>query len=80
VTMLMEPIGSRRMDNITLLDVRLDRAMRAMGGRVSVYLDVFNVLNANPEQNVVWLSGPQFLRPLAILPPRIARIGVSFDW
>jgi len=80
VTMLMEPIGSRRMDNITLLDIRLDRAMRLMGGRVSVYLDVFNVLNANPEQNVVWLSGPQFLRPLAILPPRIARIGVSFDW
>jgi hypothetical protein len=45
-----------------------------------VFLDVFNVLNANPEQNAIWSSGTSFLRPVTIVPPRIARAGLSFDW
>ena len=36
-------------------------------------VDVFNCLNANPEQNAVWLSGEAFLRPLTIVSRRIAR-------
>ena len=80
VTILMEPIGTRRMDHITLLDLRLERVMRVRGGRLSAALDVFNVLNANPEQNAIWLSGSAFLRPLTIVPPRIARLGLTFDW
>jgi hypothetical protein len=80
VTMLMEPIGSRRMDHITLLDLRFERSMPVKGSRVSLFLDVFNCLNANPEQNAVWSSGSSFLRPLAIVPPRIARLGLTFDW
>ncbi len=80
VTILMEPFGARRMDNVTLLDIRTQRTMSTKGRRVSVFLDVFNVLNANPEQNAVWSSGPSFMQPLAIVPPRIARAGVSVDW
>ena len=76
----MEPIGTRRMDNITLLDLRLERTMQVKGGRISAFLDVFNVLNANPEQNAIWSSGKSFLRPVTIVPPRIARIGLTFDW
>ena len=80
VTMLMEPIGSRRMDHITLLDMRVEKRIRVKGTRVSVFVDVFNIFNANPEQNAVWSSGPSFLRPLTIVPPRIARVGLAFDW
>lgn len=80
ITMLMEPIGTRRMDHITLLDLRFERSTPVKGGRVSVFLDVFNCLNANPEQNAVWSPVPAFLKPLAIVPPRIARAGVTFDW
>jgi hypothetical protein len=76
----MEPVGTRRMDNITILDVRIDRTMRVKGGRVRAFVDVFNLLNANPAQNVVWTSGESFLRPVTIVPPRIARAGLSFDW
>jgi hypothetical protein len=78
--MLMEPIGSRRMDHITLLDLRIQKAVRLKAGRVAAYLDVFNCLNANPEQNAVWSSGVAFMRPVTIIPPRIARIGLTFDW
>ena len=80
VTMLMEPVGTRRMEHITLLDLRIQKTMAVKGGRVGIFLDLFNCLNANPEQNAVWSSGTSFLRPLTIVPPRIARFGLTFDW
>jgi hypothetical protein len=46
---------------------------------VTAYAEVFNLLNANPEQQVSWLTS-DFLRPLVIVPPRIARIGLRLDW
>ncbi|HSC25765.1 MAG TPA: TonB-dependent receptor [Vicinamibacterales bacterium] len=81
VRILAEPLGTRRMDNITLFDVRVEKGFRLPGGRrLAGFADVFNVLNANPEQNVIWFSGPSFLRPVTIVPPRIARIGLKVDW
>jgi hypothetical protein len=38
-----------------------------------------NLFNANPEQNTSWTSG-SFLRPLDIVPPRLARIGAKLEW
>ena len=78
--MLMEPVGTRRLDNVTLVDLRIERSIRMKRGRISAFLDVFNCLNANPEQNAIWSSGPSFLRPLTIVSPRIARIGFNVDW
>lgn len=80
VTLLMEPIGRRRLDHITLVDVRIEKAIPLKAGRIAMFLDVFNSLNANPEQNTIWGSGPSFLRPVTIVPPRIARVGFTFDW
>jgi len=48
--------------------------------RLAGFVDVFNLLNANPEQNTSWSSGSSFLRPLSIVPPRLARIGVKLEW
>jgi hypothetical protein len=91
VRILAEPIGTRRMNNVTLLDVRVEKGFK-LGGhrRFAGFVDVFNVLNANPEQNTSWSSGmfasedgrqqPSFLRPLSIVPPRLARLGVKLDW
>jgi hypothetical protein len=80
VRILAEPIGARRMDNVTLLDLRVEKGFSLAGGRrVAGFLDVFNLLNANPEQNASWSSG-SFLRPLTIVSPRIARIGAKLEW
>ena len=80
VRILAEPIGTRRMDNVTLLDIRAEKGFRlAHGRRIAGFIDVFNLLNANPEQNASWSSG-SFLRPLTIVPPRIARIGTKLEW
>jgi hypothetical protein len=78
---LTEPLGTRRQDNITLLDVRVEKAFRLPRSlTVSGFLDVFNMTNANPEQNITWSSGANFLRPSNIVPPRIARFGAKFEW
>jgi hypothetical protein len=80
VRILAEPIDTRRMDNITLVDTSVEKSFRFGGSRrFAVFLDVFNLLNGNPEQNVNWSSG-SFRRPLNIVPPRIARIGLKLDW
>jgi hypothetical protein len=81
LTVLAEPIGSRRMDNITIVDLRLEKRLTLKGNRhLSGFLDVFNGFNANPEQNVIWSSGSSFLRPLSIVSPRIAQVGVTLEW
>jgi hypothetical protein len=78
IKVLAEPIGTRRTDNVTLVDLRVARDVRRSGARrVSVFLDVFNLLNANPAQDVNWASGPSFLAPLTVVAPRIARVGVK---
>ena len=81
VRVLAEPIGTRRMDNSTILDVRVEKGFQ-LGGhrRLAGFVDVFNLLNANPEQNTSWSSGLSFLRPLSITEPLVARVGAKLDW
>lgn len=80
VRMLAEPINARRMDHITIVDLRTEKQFSlGTGRRLSTFLDVFNLFNANPEQNTSWSSGT-FLKPLNIVPPRVARIGVRLHW
>ena len=81
VRILAEPIDTKRMDNITLLDVRIEKAFRfAEGHRLAGFVDAFNLLNANPAETAIWTSGTSFLRPLSIVAPRIVRIGTKLEW
>ena len=81
VTVLAEPIGTRHQDNIALFDLRAEKVFRFQGRLgLSGFLDVFNVFNTNAEQNTSYNSGSSFLRPLNIIPPRIARIGARFTF
>jgi hypothetical protein len=80
VRILAEPIGTRRTDNLTIVDARIEKGIRLAGNRrIAGFIDAFNLLNANPEQTTSWSSGT-FLRPLSIVPPRIARLGMKLDW
>ncbi|HYT68655.1 MAG TPA: TonB-dependent receptor [Vicinamibacterales bacterium] len=80
VTILAEPIGTRRMDNVTLFDVRVEKRFH-LPRRIQVagLVDVFNLFNGNPEDSTSWSSGA-FLRPLDIVAPRIVRIGTKLEW
>jgi hypothetical protein len=55
--------------------VAIAKTVRAVG-----FFDVYNIFNTNAEQAVAVNSGSSFLRPAAITPPRLARIGVKLQW
>jgi hypothetical protein len=80
VRIAAEPLDTNRQDNVNVFDIRVEKVITFGGLKVGPFLDVYNMLNANAEQNIIWASGASFLRPTAIVPPRIARIGAKVSW
>lgn len=78
---LAEPIGTRQQDNIILVDLRLEKVLKVGASQtIGVFVDGYNLTNANPASNIVWSSGSTFQQPITIIAPRLARFGVKFDW
>ncbi|MDH4066752.1 MAG: hypothetical protein OEW19_20315, partial [Acidobacteriota bacterium] len=78
---LAEPIDSRRQDNISIIDVRIEKFFTlAANRRFGVFADVYNLTNADAAQNITWNSGTAFEQPIAIIGPTIMRFGVKLDW
>ena len=79
--MLVEPIGTRRQDTVSVVDFRAEKQFRfAAKARVGVFADVFNAFNSNTAPNINWRSGASFEKATTVLGPRIAKFGVKFDW
>ena len=78
---LVEPIGTRRKDTVSLVDFRVEKQLRfATRARVGLFMDVFNAFNSNTAVNISWRSGASFDKATTVLGPRIAKFGVKFDW
>jgi hypothetical protein len=60
--------------------IRLHCLLKINRSKVGVFFDVYNITNTNAEQLTTSTSGSAFLRPTAITSPRIARVGVKFDF
>jgi hypothetical protein len=83
--LLMEPQGSRRMAANNSLDFRLEKTFSIKSTRLSVMLDVFNVLNqAIPSGQygsyVNVFYGDSMGLPLYVCDPRVFRLGVRFSF
>jgi len=77
VTILAEPRGATRLDNVTLWDVRGSKRFRFAARReLELMVDVFNLLNQSASTAIINNVGSLFGRPTSILPPRVARLGV----
>ncbi|MBP7778260.1 MAG: TonB-dependent receptor [Acidobacteria bacterium] len=78
---LAEPIGERRQDTVSVVDIRAEKRMRfGSKARAAVFADLFNVMNSNTAVNTNWRGGSSFERATTVLGPRIAKFGVKFDW
>ena len=78
---LVEPIGTRRQDTVSVLDFRVEKQLRfAQKARLGLFFDLFNTFNSNTAVNINWRSGAAFDRATTVLGPRIAKFGVKFDW
>jgi hypothetical protein len=79
-TLRAEPIDANRTQNMTVLDVRAEKAFRVVGRRLAGFFDMYNVANANTATSLGTTSGTSYLRPLDIIAPRVVRLGLKFDW
>lgn len=76
-----EPFGSRSLPNIHLLDFRAEKTFRiGSGQRLITRINLFNALNASTVTSLNTRSGANFLRPSAIMRPRIAELSASFSF
>ncbi len=80
-TVNVEPLNSNRHDNITVLDVRIDRSFTVgRGVRMRGFLDLFNITNTNAAESRTITTGTAYLRPTAVLAPRTMRIGARLSF
>lgn len=81
VRILAEPMGTRKQDDIIVADLRVEKEVKLGSVRkLGIFFDLYNMLNANPAQNLQWSSGTTYNRPLSIVPPRLARIGAKLSF
>jgi len=81
IVMNVEPIGTRRLPNINLLTLRLEKNFRLTAAqRVAVRLNVYNALNANTAIEVRERSGDEFLLTQDIMLPRLFELSFSYTF
>jgi hypothetical protein len=70
-----------RQDNITVIDVRVEKSVNLPGNtKVRLFLDGFNLANKYAAETISYATGSAFQSPTAILGPRTGRIGFRFIW
>jgi hypothetical protein len=79
-TILLEPVGTRRMPSINILDVRVEKIVNISRTKLRLFLDVFNILNSSAPERISFQTGSAFEAPQIILAPRVMRVGFRFDW
>ena len=80
VVLNMEPTGAERYPTQRLLALRGEKRFKLGPTQAAVQFDVFNALNTNVATSQTIQSGANFGKILAIIPPRVARVGVRFTF
>ena len=79
---LMEPIGTRKQDDILIFDIRTEKYFNlgaAAGGSASSWTSTTSP-TPTPSRTSPGTRARAFELPSAIVPPTIARFGMKFDW
>ena len=80
-TVFSEDFGNERTANIALFDIRTEKQFHLRERIILTgFFDAYNIFNTNAEQAVTTSSGSAFLRPSSVTPPRIARVGLKFQF
>jgi hypothetical protein len=81
ISLNVEPVGTFSFPRTHELDVRAAKRVNLGGARsVELRFDIYNALNKGTITNRTLLSGANYLRPTAILFPRILQIGATFNF
>jgi hypothetical protein len=82
---LLNPGQLYNLERTNLMDMRFAKIFRFAGRRTDVGIDLYNVFNSNVtaayQQTYEYATnGAAWLRPTAIVPPRLARFHVTFNF
>ncbi len=62
------------------VDLRFTKSFRTGTKRLNGNFDIYNALNANPEQVIVNTYGPNWQQPAAILPGRLFKFSGQLNF
>ena len=83
-SVLVTDVGDHRLPMETTLDIRVGKAFKFQRTNLNLDFDVFNVMNSDTvlgRQYNLRLTGPTgFNQVLEIMNPRIARVGLRFNF
>jgi hypothetical protein len=81
IVLNVEPIGTYSLPDLHLLDARVEKRFTVWGSdTLMLRANVFNVLNGGTVTGVTMRAGATFLRPTAIMPPRIVELSASYSF
>ena len=78
-TVYADAADANREPNIWVVDFRAEKTFNLTSRlRFRGFFDLFNIANSSTSETLTRTTGPNYLRPSAILAPRTARIGFRF--
>ncbi len=80
VTLPLEELGAQRDPNQHVVNIRAMRPIRLGSTRLSLSMEVFNLFNVNTATTIRYVSSSTYGAISAILPPRVARVGLEFTF
>ena len=77
----MDPYGTEQGPTIAVLNLKANKRL-SLGAsrRLDASFEVFNAANSSAATTLTYLSGPSFGFVTGVVPPRVARFGVSFSF
>jgi hypothetical protein len=82
---LLSPGVLYTLERTNLVDMRVAKILRFAGKRTDIGIDLYNLFNSNvtsayQQTYEQATNGAAWLRPTAIVPPRLARLNVTFNF
>ena len=79
-SIVVEPSGTNRLPNITMVDMNLKKVMRFGRARIEPRVDVFNLFNVAGITSETTQLGPSYGNAIEILGGRLIKFGANFNW
>ena len=82
IVLRVEPIGSRKLPNTNLVNLRFEKSLRGLapGHKIAVRMNMYNALNVNTPLTVQQNTGSTFNNVLTYVPPRIVEFGLVYTY
>ncbi|MBL8143896.1 MAG: TonB-dependent receptor [Acidobacteria bacterium] len=78
----LEPVNTNRTPNVGIFDFRIDKSFKMPGrfGKLTAQVDMFNATNSSVVTNFRMVTGARFQEVIALLDPRIIKVGLRYDF